>query len=235
MPWVAGVDGCRDGWFVVFYEIETGETNHEFIEKFPDLLDLSKCPQVIAVDIPIGLLDAAEHGGRMCDREARKLLGPRASSVFPPPVRGAIQRGDYESANLTNQSSSPLKIGISLQAFGISKKIKEVNDMIIPILQDKIFEVHPELCFMEIAGYPMTHPKRTVEGYLERKKILTEFRDIIERLEEERPRNVAKDDILDACAACWTAIRIQSKPNHAVSIPANPPVDSRGLRMEMWR
>jgi predicted RNase H-like nuclease len=38
---------------------------------------------IIAVDVPIGLLDAYEVGGRACDRAARKLLGvPRASSVF---------------------------------------------------------------------------------------------------------------------------------------------------------
>ena len=86
---------------------------------------------------------------------------------------------------------------------------------------------------MEIAGFSMTHPKRTVEGYLERKKILIDFRDVVAKCEKERPRNVVKDDVLDACAACWTAKRILEKA--AKRLPPDPPFDSKGLRMEMWR
>jgi predicted RNase H-like nuclease len=44
---------------------------------------------------------------------------------------------------------------------------------------------------------------------------------------------VALDNILDAHAACWIAERIYK--GTAVRIPENPPVESRGLRMEMWR
>ncbi len=44
---------------------------------------------------------------------------------------------------------------------------------------------------------------------------------------------VAEDDILDACVACWTAARIFE--GQGIRIPADPPYDGRGLRMEMWR
>ena len=40
------------------------------------------------VDIPIGLNEEYEAGGRFCDREARKCLRGRASSVFPAPGDG---------------------------------------------------------------------------------------------------------------------------------------------------
>src|SRR5271157_3482359 len=46
---------------------------------------------IIAIDIPIGLLDAYEIGGRACDRAARKFLGkPRGNSIFPAPVRPVL-------------------------------------------------------------------------------------------------------------------------------------------------
>jgi predicted RNase H-like nuclease len=43
---------------------------------------------------------------------------------------------------------------------------------------------------------------------------------------------VAADDILDACALTWTAYRITT--SQANRLPALPPVDRRGLRMEIW-
>jgi predicted RNase H-like nuclease len=50
---------------------------------------------VTAIDIPIGL-----PGGRprTVDGEARRLLGPRASSVFPAPARGTLDASSYEEA-----------------------------------------------------------------------------------------------------------------------------------------
>jgi hypothetical protein len=45
---------------------------------------------IVAVDIPIGLNEEYEAGGRFCDREARKCLRGRASSVFPAPVRPVL-------------------------------------------------------------------------------------------------------------------------------------------------
>jgi predicted RNase H-like nuclease len=237
MTWVAGVDGCKAGWFVVLRQVTSGNTAYEVKATFVELLNLPQSPETITIDIPIGFLEAAERGGRSCDRQARSLLVGRRSSVFSPPVRSALLHHGYTEALLANRRSSPLRIGISRQCFGLFEKLREVDAAMTRQvnLQNKIREVHPELCFMEIAGHPMKHPKRTDEGYTERKKVLIEFRDIIGMLEKERPRNVAKDDVLDGCAACWTAMRIESKPTQAVCIPVNPPADSRGLRMEMWR
>jgi predicted RNase H-like nuclease len=235
MSWVAGVDGCKAGWIVVLRHLGSGCTAYEVKPTFMELLNLRQSPEIIAVDIPIGLLDVAERGGRSCDRQAKTLVGGRRSSVFSSPVRSALQYARYSEALRASRLSSPLEIGISIQCFGLFKKISEVDAILSrqTSFQSKIREVHPELCFMELARCPMTHPKKTEEGYMERKKALTEFRDVIESLEKEAPANVAKDDVLDACAACWTAMRIQSM--RAICIPSNPPVDAMGLRMEMWR
>ena len=41
------------------------------------------------------------------------------------------------------------------------------------------------------------------------------------------------DDLLDAAAVAWTAVRVVRQ--QAVRIPSVEEVDVRGLRMEMWR
>jgi predicted RNase H-like nuclease len=235
MTWVAGVDGYKEGWFVVLCEIQSGRVSWDARQSFAEVLTLPQCPKVIAVDIPIGLLDAAQYGGRDCDMEARRLLGDRRSSVFSPPVRAAILRLDYESAKRANQESSPYNIGISKQAHAISSKIHDVDTLMTRKLQDRILEVHPELCFLEMAGHPMRNGKKMAAGYFERKELLPGFRKIIQELEKKRPSKLKRDDVLDACAACWTTTRIQLNLKRAICIPPNPQVDSKGLRMEMWR
>ena len=40
------------------------------------------------------------------------------------------------------------------------------------------------------------------------------------------------DDLLDACAACWSARRIAE--GRAESLPREPHSDARGLRMQIW-
>jgi predicted RNase H-like nuclease len=44
---------------------------------------------------------------------------------------------------------------------------------------------------------------------------------------------VGDDDIADGFAALWTAER--KYRGQAIVIPANPPVDEFGIRMEIWR
>ena len=100
-----------------------------------------------------------------------------------------------------------------------------------PERQATVFEVHPELSFYEMAdGVPAMHRKKDKAGFDERSRCLgaAGFPDPVS-LALWRPSGVA----LDACAACWTARRIVN--GIAVCIPAEPPTDDRGLRMEMWR
>ncbi len=58
MAWVAGVDGCRAGWFVVLAEYDrgAGREEHQICTSFREVLDLKPKPSITAVDIPIGLL-----------------------------------------------------------------------------------------------------------------------------------------------------------------------------------
>lgn len=238
MPWVAGADGCRDGWCAVLRDTDSGSHSFRLVTKFSELFKLECKPVVIAVDIPIGLLEHGRKGGRACDKEARVLLGqPRARSVFSPPVRGALNYiDDFLAANKFNRSSSSEEVGISKQCFGLFKKLAEVDKWMTDDKQELIREVHPELCFFEMSGgRSMKHSKKKTVGLGERMELLRAngFAEFLSATIPNREKGCAVDDILDACAACWTAQRILERP--LISIPADREIDNNGLFMEMWR
>jgi predicted RNase H-like nuclease len=171
--------------------------------------------KVIAVDIPIGLLEEAMPGGRVCDQEARRLLGqPRARSVFSPPVRAALRyENDYQKALGENRKSSSHYVGISKQAHSLFQKISEANALPEEQLNTRIYEVHPEVCFFQMNDCkPLQHSKKAKQeaGIKERRAVLerTGFKTFVSEILDRRPPGVSKDDALDALAACWTAVRI---------------------------
>jgi predicted RNase H-like nuclease len=232
--WFAGVDGCADGWFVVLLDGRTGSMHGRVARTFAEILRAPEAPRVIAVDIPIGLLDHAVRGGRLCDREARRLLGkPRGSSIFSPPVRGALGAEDYRSAHATNKASSDADVGISKQAYGILPKIAEVDRALRPSVQTRVHEAHPELAFAEMnGGLALAHGKRDGAGQFERTELLRrEGLDVTHDL--RGADGAALDDVLDAVSLSWSARRIGEGRGRRVPDP--PPKDSRGLRMEIWR
>jgi predicted RNase H-like nuclease len=201
-----------------------------------DVLLWKPQPKVVGIDVPIGLLDSAVNGGRECDVEARKLLGqPRGTSVLSPPSRRALKARTPEEAHEWNKSSGPHAPGLPLQARAIIPKIHEVDELITPSLQRRIVEVHPELCFYEMnRRRPVVEPKKTAEGRKRRIRLLeSEWRRKLDELIDSRPRGVGRDDVIDAMAACWTAERVWM--GKAIRIPADPPRDSSGLRMEIVR
>src|SRR5260221_9288160 len=163
MRYVVGVDGCKNGWFAIFLELHSGECSSERFDRLRDVIESTRRPIIVAVDIPIGLLEAAVRGGRSCDRKARELLGrPRASSVFSPPVRQALVHvHDYYAAHRANQTSSSENIGISKQCHALFPKIQEADILCRSKHRRKIFEVHPELSFYQLnRSKPMIHGKK---------------------------------------------------------------------------
>src|SRR5260370_23745998 len=126
---VAGVDGCQAGGLVVLRELGSDGVVARVLESFALVARLPECPAIVAVDIPIGLLEHAEPGGRECDRQARVLLGwPRRNSVFSPPVRSALFCSTFEQACVTNAMSSPIQSRISRQCFALFPKLCEVDE-----------------------------------------------------------------------------------------------------------
>src|SRR5262249_18232362 len=58
------------------------------------------------------------------------------------------------------------------------------------------------------------------------------FGDLVTLIHEGRGIGAKPDDVLDACVAAWTAER--KTIGRARRVPQAPPVDTRGLRMEIW-
>jgi predicted RNase H-like nuclease len=194
----------------------------------------------IAIDVPIGLGDRP----RVCDVEARRVLGPgRASSVFRPPSRAALgtrpsdERGwllpDYRTACALNQQACG--VGLSKQAYGILPKIAEVDAAITPDLQGRIIEIHPEVSFWSLAQRAMQYKKKSAQGFEERWAMLTTaFADVAIPTRTEARRvapPAAPDDVLDAIVAAWTARRFAA--GIAGTIPQASDFDARGLRMQI--
>src|SRR5687767_13940434 len=100
----------------------------------------------IVIDIPIGLVAEAEPGGRECDRLVRgHLTRLRGSSVFPSPVRGVLAAQSYKQACKINRDSSRQHcIAVTQQTYNLLPKLREVDELMTPKLQKRVYEGHPE-------------------------------------------------------------------------------------------
>ena len=226
---VAGIDGARGGWIVV--TVRRNGAEEADVRVVPDLraviaqIDAGELAAV-TVDIPIGL---APGGPRLADVEARRQLGPRRSSVFPAPARSVLAATSYEEACALSLLASGK--AISRQLFNILPKISEVDAVITPRRQRRLFEMCPELSLAILAGAPMRHAKTTTAGRVERLDALgTAFaRAAIQRHLRSVPRGAKADDLLDAFAGAWTAMRVAA----AEHLQLGGDMDERGLRMEV--
>ena len=231
---VYGVDGCRAGWF--FFALGCSEElGWGIVGTIEELLSNVDYSDRIFVDIPIGLPDG--HEVRLCDREARKRLGrPRASSVFPAPVRAVLAAATYEDANQISRQTSGK--GLTQQTFAILPKIREVDSLLRKSEKARhiLREVHPEICFWALAGRrPMSDKKKTGAGIDERlaviERVCPSFAEAFRQIRAKfRSRDLGDDDILDAMAAAITAA---AGPEALMTLPKDPARDRYGLPMEM--
>ena len=202
-----GIDGCKYGWICAQLKNEAIS-----LTLFGHINEVKKLDsQRIFIDIPIGLSD--QFNTRTIDFELRKLLSKkRKSSVFTPPIREALEAPTYQLGNQINKSISGK--GISIQAWNIGHKIKEVNQFLSQnhLYQKKMSESHPELCFELLNNGPLNHSKKTLSGMEERIKIINEYINIsfqeIRNFGKECKSDKAKlDDIIDAIVLSLSAMR----------------------------
>lgn len=229
---LAGVDGCRAGWFLAF-EDEAGLTSR-VVERFDEIADLVDGDGVVAVDIPIGLPDS---GRRRCDVAARARIGPRYRSVFPAPIRPALEAPTRAEADRIARRIDGR--GVSAQSFAIYPKIREVDRVLQarPDARRWIREVHPEVSFTAWNGRPMNAGKATPAGARSRRRLVDAVfgpEATAEARERHLKKDLADDDILDAFAALWSARRVAAGLHGRLPAPPDPvPVDATGLRMEI--
>lgn len=229
---VLGVDGCKGGWIVVaWHDDPSAMPQARVVPRFEDVIAMDAA--IIAVDIPIGLPDIARNG-RGCDSEARRRLKGKASSVFPAPARPTLRARDHGEASSINRTFSDPSHGISAQAYNILAKIAEVDGLISPFLQNRIHEVHPELCFYAMnGGASVREKKREADGQEKRAMLLRRNGFPFDQVRHPAAprRQWGLDDLIDACACAWSARRIRDGMNLRLS--ADPPLDGKGLRMEI--
>ena len=231
---VAGLDGCRAGWFVVAHDPATDAYASFTAGSIAEAWSRLGAAAVVGIDIPIGLPDS---GPRDADRLARQRLSPsRTSSVFPAPIRPVLNATSHREACDLRESIDGKRM--SVQAFHILAKIAEVDRFLrsTPAARERVFEVHPELAFASLNDdQPMAHAKRREPGFAARLQLLTEKlpRDSIDSALDAYPRkDVAKDDVLDAFAVMLAARRISQGQGRRV--PVDPVHDSAGLDMAIW-
>lgn len=226
--WVAGVDGCRGGWLALWLQAAGGRAAAAVPARRWVELDLAAA-RLVAVDMPVGL---AEAGPRACDKAARALLpAGRKSSVFPPPRRYMLACGSWPAANAEGRRRE--NVGLGRQSWNITNKIAELDAALAPADQAWLREAHPELVFHHLNGWRPLPRKRGAEGRRRRLALLAAAGARgLARLLQGRPGGVRPDDVLDAAACALAARRMLA--GEAACLPAAPPRDRRGLRMEIW-
>ena len=224
MQVVIGVDGCKGGW--VFVRLENGAFAAAAIyASFAVGVRASVDATMIGVDIPIGY-PAPPALERAADGEARDMVRPLTASVFPALHPNVLAEPDKAAANdisleLTGHRVNPL-------SFALRNKIIEVRDAAAQ--DERVYEVHPEVSFRELAGHPLASKKQW-NGHVERRALL-------EAAGKEIPGDLgragtaAADDILDAAVAAWSANRIDAEA--ASPLPNPPEPDANGRPVAIW-
>jgi predicted RNase H-like nuclease len=237
---IAGVDGCPAGWLIVLRTLRDGEPPRVALaNSFADVLVLTRDARIVAVDSPIGLPERSGIGGRPADIAARANLGARQSAVFAVPARAAVMETDYRRACAVALAHSDPPRKVSKQTFNLFPKIREVDRLMTPALQERIVECHPEAAFWAMNGErPLKLAKKiksrpSAAGLALRRGLLEAagFQRAFIEARHFRAIEAGADDLLDACACCWTAARVLA--GTARRFPHDPAVDARGLRQEI--
>jgi predicted RNase H-like nuclease len=248
---VVGVDGCRNGWVAVI-QFPGADPVARVFPRFGDLLAFLPPDAVIAADMPMGLSDFTNRGGRGPESLVRPFLGERQSSVFSIPSRAAVYADTekfttvgrwYEAhrkASAVARATSDPPRGVSIQAFGIFPKIREIDAILRadPDVRLRVYESHPEVAFWRLNGERAMHLPKKIKGLVnpagmeERRTLLCNRGYGRSFLDQMPPRGAASDDFLDAAAVMLVAGRItrcEAKP-----FPDPPLRDSHGISIAIW-
>jgi predicted RNase H-like nuclease len=237
--WLAGVDGCRSGWVAAFVRPAGDEVRLRVAPRLADVLAAPEAPAIVAVDIPIGLPDRIGPEGRGPERSIRPLLGARQSSVFSVPPRAAIYAADFRAACTVALAASQPPRMVSKQLFMIAPKICEVDALLRgdPPLNDRVYEVHPELAFWRLNGErALDQPKKVKSRCYEPGLALRRDLLIAAGLSSSAVTAVVKgagaDDVIDALACALIARRIHA--GRGQPFPDPPGRDAFGLPIAIW-
>ena len=220
---VLGVDAWVKGWVGV--ELVDGAfAGAHTAEQLADLVSLEDF-DAVAVDIPMGLLD---EGFRAAESAARRVLGPRSSSVFSTPPRAVLEQHTHAAANAVSKQLTGQ--GLGAQSYALRTRILEADNL-YGVAGLPLHEVHPEVSFAMMGDHPPAASKKTWRGVHERMtRLLAVGIDVPGDIGDAA--KAGADDVLDAAAAAWSANRIAT--GRAQSLPDPPQVNGRGQPSAIW-
>lgn len=193
---VVGIDGSVKKWAVValfdgrFIEAQLVAS----LSPRPPTCDAA---DAIGIDIP---LTSPSDGRRLAESEARRLLKGRSSSVFSTPPADVLAEATYQLA--LAKARLDYGYGISAQAYALRHAIADARSS--PM---QLHEVHPELTFSLMNGGAELSSKKSWNGTKQRLWLL-EQEGIVLPADLGSAGTIPPDDLIDACAAAWTAGRI---------------------------
>ena len=248
---IAGVDGCKAGWIAVTLT-PGGEPAAAVFTTFAELVDSLPADAVIAVDMPIGLPDITRKGGRGPEMLVRPLLGQRQSSVFSIPSRAAVYAAveafttvelwyeAHRKASAAARTTSEPPRGVSIQAFGIFPKIREIDALLRarPELGRRVIESHPEVAFWRLnGGQAMRLPKKVKgqvnpAGMAERRALLCSLglpRDFL-----DMRRRAGRQPTISSTRAALLFIAARHARGEAQPFPDPPGIDAHGVPIAIW-
>lgn len=203
MSTVLGVDGAAGGWVIAEYNVANHTLSLSFDESLANSFDrVGSDVATIAIDMPIGL---SADGERSADLAARTRLEHRRSTFFPTPIRDVLECASFDEANALSKATSGK--GLSVQAWNLVPKIRELDSIWLPGHADTVFEAHPELSFAELAGNPLDSKKATPEGRSDRMSLLSGVVAGAEIALATLPNKWCIDGV-DAMVLAWTAARV---------------------------
>lgn len=217
---VVGVDGWKGRWVGVFLD-DGALADIEIFDSIHDISQL-KDPEVIAIDVPIGL---EEGGRRRADVDARKLVGGRSSSVFSSPPAFCLESKWKTYQEVNQESKRRYELGISAQSYAMLRYIREAE--IASNADPRIYETHPEVCFSCLKSSPLEYSKKTWNGQQERIDLLSQAGILLPKYLAEEKGKIPADDLIDAAVAAWSANRITLGTARAVP-------DTKQRRNRIW-
>ena len=225
-----GVDGCRGGWIAAV--LDHGDMRLLRYDDLSSLIEEYPVFDAFLIDMAIGLRNSTNE--IRPDNEAKKELGPKASSVFPIPSRDAVYADGEEAQKQANIRT--LGKSLAKQSIAIIPKIRELDTFLNahPEYKNKILESHPEVDFARLNGSVLMSRKKEEPGPSQRIAILSEFleqKELCGMYDKAKELRCNQDDLIDAiCLAVACALYAHGQYE---TIPAEPELDERGLIMQL--
>jgi predicted RNase H-like nuclease len=220
-----GADACVGGWVAV--ALVAGRVARVWAgPSLPEVLADQPASTVVGVDLPLG---GVADGWRTADREAKRRLGAQHSKVFAVPPRPIWDEPTYAAANARCRALTGA--GLSVQAYRLVPKMLEA-ERYRDAGPHELYEIHPELVFVSLAGALLPYGKKTWNGQTARRALLAEAGVV---LADDLPevRDVPANDVLDAAAVAWGAHRIAYGDARRVPDPPDQ-FDHLGRPIVIW-